>query len=262
MFLHVLINNLLWFNAGEKRVKKQRMIVLLVTAILMVSMLSPAAYAAKDENSGKKEGHTYERHIEAKNSHNNGKGPVQHLYLYERDPTSGDIVPDGSWGKVTILTHKDKFVFNGHKLQKTTAYSLACFEQGMEWPPGEAPWNMEGSLIGSSEKGKGPNIHIMGEWEDTIHKEIMLVISTDYDPIVRQMTGWNPEGYLFGYDPLPEQTETTTESEELETEENETEEIEPEDLEEEEFEELELEEPEVDPEDEEQEDQESEETEN
>ena len=159
------------------------------------------------DNNGQKNGQEKNPHtIAARNGLDKGKSPVEHLYLYEKDPTSWNITENGSWGKLTILTQKDKYIFNAHKLNKTTSYALINYAQGEDWDNQDDPWAKEDILIGSGETGEGTNLHIMGKWSNTIQGKVWLVNPTDYNYETQQMTGWNPKNYLFEYDLIKSQT--------------------------------------------------------
>ena len=51
-----------------------------------------------------------------------GKSMMSHLYLFEKDPETWDIVDDGAWGKMSYDC--DSFVFNGHGLEPEEEYEL------------------------------------------------------------------------------------------------------------------------------------------
>ena len=159
-----------------------------------------------DTNNGKKKGHNKEKGLNAAfNGLNKGKG-AKHLYLYEKDPETWEIKEKGAWGKITILPHKDKYIFNAHKLQPDIAYNLINYAPGTDWTeePDPNPWPGETSVeFGSSTANKGGNIHMKGSWEDDFGGKIWLVLSSDFND-GNGMTAWNPTSYLFEYDLLPE----------------------------------------------------------
>jgi hypothetical protein len=143
----------------------------------------------------------------ASNGLNNEKSKVKHLYLFKKDPNTWDIV-EGSWAKITILTHKNKYILNGHRVESLldNDYSLINYAQGTDWSkvpdPDPDPWPGEGSmLIGSGQPNEGGNIHLKGEWSSLIEGKIWLVNGVDFDG--NKMIGWNPTEYLFEYDILP-----------------------------------------------------------
>jgi hypothetical protein len=123
----------------------------------------------------------------ADNGVNKGNGKVVHLYLHQRDQ-EWKPVKDGSWAKMTYLTHKNKIIFNGHKL-KSTDYTLLNYVP--PWP-GE-----ESQVIISGLVNTGKNLHGNSEIEFIIEGIVRLVLSDDYDGA--EMTGWHRSEYLFPY---------------------------------------------------------------
>ncbi len=57
----------------------------------------------------------------------NEKGQVEHLYLFEKDPMTWDIMMYGSWGKMSYNEMKSTFVFNGHMLEEDVEYALIYY---------------------------------------------------------------------------------------------------------------------------------------
>jgi hypothetical protein len=193
----------------------KKTLTLLTLILLTLSIATPIVSAKKDDNPGKHLGKDKTGKAVGGGKENS---PVEHLYLYEKNPETWDIVEDGSWGKVTILTHKDKFVFNGHGLDGGLSldYSLAYYPD---------PWPGEGMLVlGAGGVDEGGNTHIKGEFDfddipydepvdpitDTLTDEnegakIWLVLTEDIkmieervdEPNLYQMDGWNPGSYLF-----------------------------------------------------------------
>lgn len=131
----------------------------------------------------------------------NEKGEMEHLYLFEKNPTDWTIVPDGAWGKLSYL--KSKFVFNGHELEPETSYTLIYYPD---------PWNgAEGYSFGSAIADEYGDVHIAGEFTlthspsdlNTAGSKIWLVLTSDWN---NGMTAWNPTEYLFEYELIPVQT--------------------------------------------------------
>ena len=210
--------------------RKQKTIVLLTILILAISITAPMALAKKENNPGKhlakgkdkvkpEQNRERERIAEtegfgkcetpaASNGLNKGNSPVEHLYLFEKDPETWEIVEDGAWAKITILTHKDKFIFNGHGLDEFVDYSLINYAQDQDWDlydPDVVPdqaWPLNDILIGDGTVKEEGNIHIKGTWSSDIEGKIWLVLSEDYNDIEENLEGWNPEQYLFEYDLL------------------------------------------------------------
>lgn len=144
-----------------------------------------------------------------------GKSNIAHLYLYEKDPTTWEIVEGGAWGKMKYNLNCSTldFVFNGHGLEPHTEYSLIYYPD---------PWPGQGFIcLGNGTANKGGNVHIqessgtgdLPAWYDenadpitTTHLEgktgakIWLVLSKDVDFDMHKMVGWNPTEYLFEYD--------------------------------------------------------------
>lgn len=204
--------------------------------MLAISITAPMALAKKDDNPGKHLGKDKEKSIKnrervriteteefgktytpaADNGLKKGNSPVEHLYLFEKDPETWDIVEDGAWAKVTILTHKDKFIFNGHGLEEFVDYSLINYAATMDWDTYEydpdvspdAPWLMNDYDLGSGTADEDGNVHIKGTWDIEelpdydIEGKIWLVLDDDHDSESDDMTAWTPDSYLFEYDLL------------------------------------------------------------
>ena len=132
-----------------------------------------------------------------------GKSNTAHLYLYEKDAVTWDIVADGAWGKMkyNLSGPTFDFVFNGHGLEAGVDYTLIYYAD--PWP-GDNP----GASIASGTTNSFGDIHLMGSKElnmdlptppDTnlLGAKIWLVLSSDYDG--SKMVGWTPAEYLFEY---------------------------------------------------------------
>jgi len=144
-----------------------------------------------------------------------GKSNVAHLYLFEKDPSTWDIVENGAWGKMkyNLAGPTFDFVFNGHGLEPGQKYTLIYYPD---------PWPGEGLIcLGNGTANRGGNVHIAGSVdtgdlpapydlnanpETTTHPEgktgakIWLVLSSDIDFTDEKMIGWHPTEYLFEYD--------------------------------------------------------------
>lgn len=134
-----------------------------------------------------------------------GKSNTAHLYLYEKDPTTWDIVDEGAWGKMKygLSGSMFQFVFNGHNLNPDSDYTLLYYPD---------PWPGNGLIcLGSALATEDGNVHIKGAvdtgslpTEDDANEDgakIWLVLSSDVAcDINEMMIGWNPEEYLFEYD--------------------------------------------------------------
>ncbi len=132
-----------------------------------------------------------------------GRSSMAHLYLYEKDPSTWEIVEDGAWGKMTYQTSGMyfSFVFNGHGLVPDSEYTLIYYPD---------PWPGKGLIcLGTGIVNEEGNVHIKGAVEtcgDLPMKsddnylygaKIWLVLSGDVDCDGRAMIGWNPTDYLF-----------------------------------------------------------------
>jgi hypothetical protein len=135
-----------------------------------------------------------------------GKSNIAHLYLYEKDPDTWEIVEDGAWGKMKYNMSGDefKFVFNGHGLEPEADYTLIYYPDG---------WPGEGLIyLGNGTVNEEGNIHIAESVDDTGDlpsesddnypdgAKIWLVLSADVDCDNHLMIGWDPTEYLFEYD--------------------------------------------------------------
>jgi len=149
--------------------------LILVLIVLLIGALSVGVLAGKNGQAG--------------------KSNIAHLYLYEKDPDSWDIVEDGAWGKMkyNLSGETFDFVFNGHGLDADMDYTLIVY-YGEDWPG-------TGICLGNGMTNSGGEIHIAnsvdtGSLEDA---KIWLVRSDDQECDFG-MTDWNPKEYLFEYD--------------------------------------------------------------
>jgi hypothetical protein len=161
-----------------------------VILLLAVSLTVPLVIAGKPSSPGK--------HGRASKSH------IAHLYLYEKDPTTWDIVEEGAWGKMKYNIEGSEFcfVFNGHGLEPGYEYTLIYYSD---------PWPGEGSIcLGNGTVNEEGNVHIMGcvntgdlPAEDDANypkgAKMWLVLSDDIDCEAHKMVGWTPTEYLFEY---------------------------------------------------------------
>ena len=192
--------------------KTLRLKLFSILILLIVSMIAPTVMAKPDSDNGHHKGKDKEKHLQAAyNGLNKGNG-AQHLYLYEKDPETWEIVENGSWGKITYVPRKDKFIFNGHGLEPDVMYDMINYAPGVNWTrdPDPNPWPGENSTeIASGMVNEGGNIHLKGSWngisgEETydIDGKVWFVLSDDFVSGTG-MTGWNPTKYLFEYDLVP-----------------------------------------------------------
>lgn len=136
------------------------------------------------------------------NGLNKGKSEVNHLYLYEKDSSTWEIVEDGAWGK--MMYKADNFVFNGHGLEAEIEYTLINYARnGSEWPPTI-------HCLGAGMATENGNVHIKGnlgelEYDTTPNTgnsdgyKIWLVPATSADCAEEKLIGWDPAEYLFEY---------------------------------------------------------------
>ncbi|MFC1751735.1 hypothetical protein ACFLY5_01150 [Patescibacteria group bacterium] len=117
----------------------------------------------------------------------NGLAQDSHLYLYEKDPSTWEVVEGGAWGKMRY--NPESFVFNGHGLMPKTGYTLLRYND--EWPVVQC--------LASGESNKGGNLHLSGEMLNGGPK-VWLVLSSDVDCDNSAMIAWTPANYLFEYD--------------------------------------------------------------
>lgn len=132
-----------------------------------------------------------------------GKSNMAHLYLFEKDPSTWDIIAGGAWGKMTYRQSGSEFcfVFNGHGLEIGSDYTL------MYYPD---PWPGDGLIcLGTGVADELGNVHIMGcastgdlpaDFDENEGAKIWLVLSSDVDCDMAYMIGWSPTEYLFEYD--------------------------------------------------------------
>ena len=133
-----------------------------------------------------------------------GKSNVGHLYLYEKDPSTWQIVPGGAWGKMkyNLSGPTFQFVFNGHSLEPGEDYTLIYYPD--PWPGngliclGSATADAYGDVHIQADVATG-NLPIAGDTNSPGAK-IWLVLSSDVlCGTSSLMVGWNPAEYLFEY---------------------------------------------------------------
>jgi len=136
-----------------------------------------------------------------------GRSNVAFVELWEKDPSTWEIVEDGAWGKLKYNLEGPTFdfVFNGHGLEVGANYTLIYYAD--PWPG-----NNPGALIANGTANDEGNIHLAGSLDLGMDlpdsgdgnypdgAKVWLVLSDDYDGATCQMTGWNPTEYLFEYD--------------------------------------------------------------
>lgn len=133
-----------------------------------------------------------------------GKSNAQ-LYLYEKDPSTWEIVEDGARGKLryNLCGAEFEYGFNGHGLEANTNYSLIYYPE----PQTTWPWGV--TVIDGGMTNNGGNINLAGSVDlgmdltgpaDPYNPEggakIWLVLTADINAS-SQLAGWNPAEYLF-----------------------------------------------------------------
>lgn len=134
-----------------------------------------------------------------------GRSNTAHLYLFEKDPATWDIVAGGAWGKMRYRLASTMFdyVFNGHWLVPETNYTLIYYPD---------PWPGSGLIcLGNGMSDDEGDVHIKGAvdtgdlpaaTDENIGAKIWLVLSQDVNcnAGATEMIGWDPTQYLFEYD--------------------------------------------------------------
>jgi hypothetical protein len=178
-----------------------------LTVLILALSLTTVAFASKDENNGKHLAKGKQIKTEKLDEAEKHRSPVEHLYLYEKDPETWEIVEDGAVGKLTILTHKDKYIFNARGLELEMDYSLMNYAPGTDWSEETYPnpWPGEDSTeIGKDTSNEEGTVHMKGDWDTATEGKIWLVLDADFDTDLdpSQMIGWSPTRYLFEYELL------------------------------------------------------------
>jgi hypothetical protein len=125
-----------------------------------------------------------------------GNSNVAHLYLYEKDQTTWEVVEDGAWGKMKYNQSGAEFdfVFNGHGLEPGTDYCLIYYPD---------PWPGNGLIcLGDGTVNGEGNVHIKGSVDtgDLTDAKIWLALSGDVDCENQKMVGWHGADYLFEWE--------------------------------------------------------------
>ena len=160
-----------------------RKFVLFALCAVMVCAMAVAVFAGKNGQSG--------------------KSNVAHLYLYEKDQVTWEIIEDGAWGKMkyNLSGPEFDFVFNGHELESGLEYTLIYYPD---------PWPGNGLIcLGSDTADEEGNVHIKNSvdtgdlpiaGDENDGAKIWLVLSDDVDCENQYMVDWHGEEYLFEYD--------------------------------------------------------------
>lgn len=125
---------------------------------------------------------------------------VQYIKLWEKDPVTWMIVPNGAYGEAWVSQDYHQVIFRGYKLNPETAYTLLSYHE---------PWSGFGSIIigtGYTNRGGGLqivgavaslvyNVYTTGEYAGQTGAKIWLVLSSDFQN--GKFVAWNPTEYLF-----------------------------------------------------------------
>jgi len=162
---------------------KKVIVFIVVSAFIMTALFSLATVAFAGKPNGPA----------AYNGLNRGSSDMQHLELYAKDADWAPIV-NGPSGKLTF--NSDRFVFNGHKLQPNTDYTLIVYDQIDD---GEA-WPGTGPALASGTSSNGGNLNLRNVFVSTVldDAKIWLVPTSDVNQ-AGELTSWNPANYLFEY---------------------------------------------------------------
>ena len=178
---------------------------IMVSVLLISSMISSIAFAKppEDKNHVGKELKDDRENV-TKGPHGRaGRSFIGHLYLFEKNPVTWEIIENGSYGKMkyVIMGPTFSYVFNGHSLEPDYNYTLIYYPD--PWPGKNL------TCLGNATANKGGNIHIKGsvptgdlpnETFDLNYpngSKIWLVLTEDVDCENQKMIGWNPTEYLF-----------------------------------------------------------------
>jgi len=131
------------------------------------------------------------------------KPNVAHLYLYEKNPSTWEIIQGGAWGEMQYISAGPTFdfVFDGKKLNPGKNYSLIYYPD--PWPgtgliclaAGTA--NRRGNIHVADSVELNSDLPIAADQNSPAGAKIWLVLSRDVDCEAQQMIGWNPTEYLF-----------------------------------------------------------------
>ena len=129
-----------------------------------------------------------------------GVSNVAFVDLWEKDPSTWEIVEEGAWGKLKYNLEGPTFdfVFNGHGLTPDVDYTLIYYgdaDNNDVWP--------YATCIATATVNDEGDIHLAGSFDfgySLAKAKIWLVLSSDVDCAQGKMTRWNPTAYLFEYD--------------------------------------------------------------
>jgi hypothetical protein len=185
---------------------KEKNIAICLVLILLISTIITSSAIAKppiDKNPVGKEIKNQRENVTKGQHGRSGRSFIGHLYLFEKNPETWEIIKNGSWGKMkyNIMGQRFNFVFIGHSLEPNCNYTLIYYPD--PWPGknltclGNASTNHDGNIHikGSVLTGDLPNKTFDSNYPNG--SKIWLVLTEDVDCENTEMIGWNPTEYLF-----------------------------------------------------------------
>ena len=185
--------------------KEKILVICLVSVLLFSGIISSSAIAKRpiDKDLVGKELKDQRENVTKGQHGRAGRSFIGHLYLFEKNPETWEIIENGSWGKMryVVIGPTFNFVFNGHNLVPNRNYTLIYYPD--PWPGRNL------TCLGNASANEGGNIHIKGsvltgdlpnETFDLNYPDgskIWLVLTEDVDCENARMIGWNPTNYLF-----------------------------------------------------------------
>ena len=135
-----------------------------------------------------------------------GKSNVAFLYLYEKDPSTWEIVDGGAWGKLkyNLAGPEFEYVFNGHGVMPDTGYSLVYYR---DYVP--EVWPHPVTVIAQGAPNAGGNIHLAGsvdlgkdlpELDDANYPGAKIWLVPTYHIAEGKIVPWIPTEILFEHD--------------------------------------------------------------
>ncbi len=142
-----------------------------------------------------------------------GSSLAGHLYLYEKDPSTWEIVSGGAWGKMNYHWQEIAYdndaeeaeddggllqglVFNGHGLAAGEDYALMYLAD-----PAQGRNLSDSLILGGAAANSGGQVHISANPGQELPSgaKIWLVPRADAEAWIASGTwaAWNPDQYLF-----------------------------------------------------------------
>lgn len=132
-----------------------------------------------------------------------GLSSIAHLDFSQQDPDTGEPLEDGSWGRIMYrwMAPVFDYVFNGHELPPGDDYTLTYQPQPLPSPGviclGTGTVNDEGDL--HLQDAFDIETDLPADYDENEDEAILaLVIASDVDCELGEMTNWDPDNYLFG----------------------------------------------------------------